>query len=153
VFWNQVDSFVAVETTAAVADRFVRVALLFAMHASQTFEFLEDRSTRFPFEIHGQNLQTVQRIWPRMVVPGSAGFRFCGQAAALNPFLFPISRERFLARRSRQACPLVRTSTDIFVIGDTAFAHDAPGQPLPGRGSPLSPSSKEAMWPRPSRRM
>jgi hypothetical protein len=62
-------------------------------------------------------------------------------------------RLAWAARRSRRACPLGRTSTDIFVIGDTAFAHDAPGEPLPGMGSPLSPSSKEAMWPRPSRRM
>jgi beta-lactamase family protein len=97
VFWNQVDSVLAAETIVAVADRFGRVALLFAMYASQTFDFLEDRSTRFPFEIHRQNLETVQRIRPRVAVPGSAGFRFCGEAAALNPFLFPISRERFLA--------------------------------------------------------
>jgi hypothetical protein len=97
VFWNQVDSFLAGETIAAVADRFGRAALLLAMYASQTFDFLEDRSTRFPFAIHGQNLETVQRIRPRVAVPGSAGFRFAGEAAALNPFLFPISRERFLA--------------------------------------------------------
>jgi hypothetical protein len=55
-------------------------------------------------------------------------------------------RLAWAARRSRRACPLGRTSTDIFVIGDTAFAHDAPGEPLPGMGSPLSPSSKEPMW-------
>jgi UDP-MurNAc hydroxylase len=97
VFWNQVDSSLSAETIAAVADRYGTVALLFAMYASQTFDFLEDRSTAFPFEIHGQNLDTVQRIRPRVAVPGSAGFRFCGQAAALNSFLFPISRERFLA--------------------------------------------------------
>jgi beta-lactamase family protein len=97
VFWNQVDSVLAAETIAAVADRFGRVALMFAMYASQTFDFLEDRSTRFPFEIHRQNLETVHQVRPRVAVPGSAGFRFCGEAAALNPFLFPISRERFLA--------------------------------------------------------
>jgi UDP-MurNAc hydroxylase len=101
VFWNQVDSFLAAETIAAVADRFGRVALLFAMYASQTFDFFDDRSTRFPIEIHGQNLETVRRIRPRVAVPGSAGFRFCDEAAPLNPFLFPISRERFLADLQR----------------------------------------------------
>ena len=96
VFWNQVDSFLAPETITAVANRFGRTDLLFAMYASQTFDFLEDRSTRFPFEIHARNLETARRIGPGMTVPASAGFRFAGQAVALNPFLFPISRDRFI---------------------------------------------------------
>jgi hypothetical protein len=38
---------------------------------------------------------------PRHIVPGSAGFRFCGGASWLNRFLFPISRQRFLADLKR----------------------------------------------------
>jgi len=126
VFWNQVDSFLAAETIAAVADRFGRAALLLAMYASQTFDFLEDRSTRFPFAIHGQNLETVQRIRPRVAVPGSAGFRFAGEAAALNPFLFPISRERFLADLQSLDADIrteIANPGDVFVIDRESVEH------------------------------
>jgi len=36
------------------------------------------------------------RLLPRMVAPGSAGFRFCGHHTWLNAFLFPISAQRFV---------------------------------------------------------
>src|SRR2546427_11339289 len=36
-----------------------------------------------------------------LVVPGSAGFRFCGEHAWLNRFLFPVSRRAFLADLGR----------------------------------------------------
>jgi hypothetical protein len=62
---------------------------------SQNFEFFESRATSFPFETHRQNLEAVLRISPRMVAPGSAGFRFCGDHAWLNRLLFPISPQRF----------------------------------------------------------
>jgi Beta-lactamase superfamily domain len=158
VFWNQVDSFLSAETIAAVADRFGRVALLFAMYASQTFDFLEDRSTRFPFEIHVQNLQAVQKIRPRMAVPGSAGFRFHGPAAALNPFLFPISRDRFVADLKELDTGIeteIANPGDVFVIDgegverrpaasdvaamvedDSHLIRFDPTQPVPDLGDP-----------------
>ncbi|MGH7934681.1 MAG: MBL fold metallo-hydrolase [Candidatus Binataceae bacterium] len=95
VFWNQVDSLLSAATIRGVAERFARVDLLFAMYASQNFEFFESHATSFPFESHRQNLETALRINPRMVAPGSAGFRFCGDHAWLNRFLFPISPRRF----------------------------------------------------------
>ena len=67
------------------------------MYASQNFEFIESRTTTFPFDNHRQNLESVLSIRPRVVVPGSAGFRFSGDHEWLNAFLFPISRERFAA--------------------------------------------------------
>src|SRR2546430_7409045 len=36
-----------------------------------------------------------------LVVPGSAGFRYCGEHAWLNRFLFPVSRPAFLADLGR----------------------------------------------------
>ncbi len=97
VFWNQVDSILTAETIHRVVERFNRIDLLFAMYASQNFEYFESRSTEFPLETHRQNLENVMRIAPRWVVPGAAGFRFCGDHAWLNAFLFPIDRDRFVA--------------------------------------------------------
>lgn len=99
--WNQVDSFLAPETIEAVRQRYGCVDLLFAMYASQNFDFFDSLTASFPHETHRANLQSVLRIAPGRVVPGSAGFRFCGDHAWLNPHLFPISRERFLEDLNR----------------------------------------------------
>jgi hypothetical protein len=96
-----VDSLLTADTIAAVVGRFGGIDLLFAMYASQNFEYFDNRSTEFPYEIHRQNLENAMRIAPRWVVPGAAGFRFCGDHAWLNHFLFPISRERFIADLKR----------------------------------------------------
>ena len=95
-FWNQVDTELSVATIEAVVQRYGQIDLLFAMYASQNFDFFEDRSTDFPYGIHAANLENVLLIHPRMVVPASAGFRFCDEQEWLNAFLFPISRERFV---------------------------------------------------------
>jgi L-ascorbate metabolism protein UlaG (beta-lactamase superfamily) len=99
--WNQVDSYLSTETIAAVHRRFGRVDLLFAMYASQNFDFFDSLNARFPHETHRANLETVLRIKPGTAVPGSAGFRFFGDNAWLNAHLFPVSRERFVADLAR----------------------------------------------------
>lgn len=103
--WNQVDSLLTTDTIDRIRGRFGRVDLQIAMYASQNFEYFENRSTEFPYEIHRQNLENAIRIGARRVVPGSAGFRFCGDHAWLNAFLFPISRERFVGDLRRLAFP------------------------------------------------
>ena len=97
VFFNQVDGPLSTETIDTVRARFGRPDLMFAMYASQNFDFFENQRALFPYETHCRNLDTVVRMRPRMVVPGSAGFRFCGENAWLNAFLFPISARRFAA--------------------------------------------------------
>ena len=101
--WNQVDTALSEATVAAVRERFGGIDLLFSMYASQNFDFFDSRRTDFPAATHRDNLASVMRIGPRMVVPGSAGFRFCGAHAWLNAFLFPISRQRFVADLHRLA--------------------------------------------------
>jgi L-ascorbate metabolism protein UlaG (beta-lactamase superfamily) len=107
-FWNQVDTPLAPATIDGVRERFSGVDLLFAMYASQNFEFFESLTTRFPIETHQQNLEAVVRVGPRTAVPASAGFRFCGAHEWLNAFLFPISRERFV-EDLRQVSPQTDT--------------------------------------------
>jgi UDP-MurNAc hydroxylase len=97
VFWNQVDTPLSLATIRYVIERFSRIDLLFAMYASQNFEFFESRNQEFPYEMHRKNLESALAIKPRAVVPASAGFKFCGQHTWLNQFLFPVSRERFLS--------------------------------------------------------
>lgn len=103
------------DTIDAVVGRFAGIDLLFAMYASQNFEYFDNRSTEFPYEIHRENLENVMRIAPRRVVPGSAGFRFCGDHAWLNRFLFPVSRERFIGDLNRLG---FRGDTHIMNPGD-----------------------------------
>ena len=125
-FWNQVDGLLSTETIDAVVDRFGRIDLLFAMYASQNFDFFESRSTEFPFEEHRQNLESVLRIRPRLVAPGSAGFRFCGAHEWLNAFLFPISAERFvtdLERLDGALSTAIMAPGDVFEITPRGVAH------------------------------
>ncbi len=96
-FWNQVDSVLSQETIGESLQAVGSIDLLFAMHASQNFGFFEDRSTGFPHDMHQMNLATVMSIKPRLTVPGAAGFRFAGEIEWCNAFLFPISREQFVA--------------------------------------------------------
>lgn len=94
--FNQVDSAVSRDTAAQIRSRF-RLAAHLARYASQNFDFFEERNTEFPWREHAANLETAAALEARLVVPGSAGFRFCGDNAWLNRFLFPISRATFLA--------------------------------------------------------
>jgi UDP-MurNAc hydroxylase len=95
VFWNQVATDLSAETIAEVRRRYGGVDLLFAMYASQNFDFFDSLESEFPRETHGRDLESAVRIGPRLLVPASAGFRFAGEHSWLNPFLFPVSRERF----------------------------------------------------------
>ncbi len=109
VFWNQVDTELADETIADVRRRFGGVDLLFAMYASQNFEFFDSLASEFPVQSHRRNLETALSIRPTLVAPASAGFRFSGEHAWLNRFLFPIARERF-ADDLRQLDPELRVA-------------------------------------------
>lgn len=100
-FWNQVDTVLTPETIQGAAGLYGRIDLLFAMHASQNFGFFDCRSTGFPFAMHELNLRTALSIRPRVAVPGAAGFRFCGAVEWCNAFLFPMSREQFVADLTR----------------------------------------------------
>jgi UDP-MurNAc hydroxylase len=127
-FWNQVDTSLSADTIATVLGRFGPVDLLFAMYASQNFDFFDSLSARFPFETHRQNLENVLRINPRMVAPASAGFGFHGDHVWLNAFLFPISPQRFaadLARLSAEVAIRIMRPGDVFEIADGEVQHFA----------------------------
>ncbi|MGH6933857.1 MAG: MBL fold metallo-hydrolase [Dongiaceae bacterium] len=128
-FWNQVDGPLSAATIDAVKQRFGGIELLFAMYASQNFDYFDRPSSEFPWETHRGNLESVLRIDPRMVAPGAAGFRFHGAHAWLNAFLFPVSRQRFvqdLERIGYRGATAIMNPGDVFDV-DAGKANHRPG--------------------------
>jgi hypothetical protein len=126
VVWNQVDSVLSTETITAVRTRYGEVDVLFARYASQRFDFFDQPSSDFPFDVHRQNLESVLRVAPRAMVPGSAGFRFSDDLAWLNPHLFPISRARFVAdvgKLDDRVQPLVMNPGDVIEVDTHRVRH------------------------------
>lgn len=134
-FWNQVDTYIAAETVPqTLKNAGGAIDLLFAMYASQNFNFFESRGTGFPHGMHELHLNTVMRIRPKMAVPGAAGFRFAGPGMDwCNAFLFPMSRERFIADLHRVA-PEISTRLadpgDVFEIDGGHVEHHVGVSPI-----------------------
>ena len=133
-FWNQVDSRIVPESVPTTLAQAGKIDLLFAMYASQNFDFFESRGTGFPHDTHALNLTNVLAIRPRMTVPGSAGFRFAGPGMDwCNAFLFPMSRERFvddLARIAPELETRISNPGDVFEIQGGAVKHLPAASPL-----------------------
>jgi UDP-MurNAc hydroxylase len=133
-FWNQVDTVISPATAAATPQQAGPIDLLFAMYASQNFDFFASRGTSFPHQMHAMNLNNVMAIRPRMTVPGSAGFRFAGPGMEwCNAFLFPMSRERFVADLARLAPDLetrIANPGDVFEIERGKVKHHVAASPI-----------------------
>jgi len=133
-FWNQVDTVISAETAAATLKQAGKIDLLFAMYASQNFDFFASRGTSFPHQMHAMNLNNVMAIQPRMTVPGSAGFRFAGTGMEwCNAFLFPMSRERFTADLARVAPHLktrIANPGDVFELKGGEVKHHVAASPI-----------------------
>lgn len=133
-FWNQVDTILFPETIAVAKEVCRAPDLLFAMFASQSFDYFKGRGAGgFPHKLHEMNLRNVAAIGPKLAVPGSAGFRFHGDAAWCNSHLFPISRERFLRDLGRVA-PDVATAMvnpgDVLTIENGQVHHERSASPI-----------------------
>lgn len=133
-FWNQVDTVISADTAAGTLKQAGPIDLLFAMYASQNFDFFASRGTSFPHQMHAMNLNNVMAIRPRLTVPGSAGFRFAGTGMEwCNAFLFPMSRERFVADLARVAPDLetrIANPGDVFEIKSGEVRHHVAASPI-----------------------
>src|SRR4029079_1209355 len=111
---------------------FGRPDLFFAMHASQNFNFFEGRQAGFPPAMHELNLKNTLAVQPRVAVPGAAGFRFCGPVEWCNAFLFPMSRDQFVADVARLD-PEIRTVIanpgDVFTVDAGQVKHEPGASP------------------------
>jgi UDP-MurNAc hydroxylase len=133
-FWNQVDTVIAPATATGTVKQAGPIDLLFAMYASQNFDFFASRGTSFPHQMHAMNLGNVMAIRPKLTVPGSAGFRFAGPGMEwCNAFLFPMSRERFVADLTRLAPGLdsrIANPGDVFEIDRGTIAQHVAASPI-----------------------
>lgn len=129
VVWNQVDSDVEREDIEALHRWVPQIDVMFAMYACQNFAFFETRDTQFPYEAHAFNLSNVIAANPRLMVPGSAGFRFTGDHAWLNSYTFPIDRRRFIGDLNRLAPDIdtfMANPGDVIEVKDGAIhCHEA----------------------------
>jgi hypothetical protein len=133
VFWNQIDTSLKPGTIEYTRLQLGHVDLLFSLFASQNFNFFGSMRSGYPLDITRSNLANVRQIKPGMVVPGSAGFRFHGSFAWTNPFLFPVSRERFLDDLSRVAPEIPATVAnpgDVFEIDEGKVTRHSGASPL-----------------------
>ncbi|HET7505222.1 MAG TPA: MBL fold metallo-hydrolase [Kofleriaceae bacterium] len=133
-FWNQVDTVISPDTAKTTLEQIGSIDLLFAMYASQNFDFFASRGTGFPHRMHAMNLDNVMAIRPRLVVPGSAGFRFGGTGMDwCNAFLFPMSRERFIEDLARVAPDIearLANPGDVFEIDGGTVRHHVAASPI-----------------------
>ncbi len=118
-FWNEVDTVVTPGTIEYTKMQVGEIDLLFSAFASQNLGFFSSMRAGYPLDIPRANLANVRQIAPRLVAPGSAGFRFAGPLEWTNPFVFPISRDHFLADLARVAPEVPSTIAnpgDVFEI-------------------------------------
>jgi len=132
-FWNEVDTVVTPSTIEFVKMQMGPIDLLFSVFACQNLTFFGSMRAGYPLDISRKNLANVRQIAPKLCVPGSAGFRFTGELAWTNPFVFPISRRHFLSDLARVA-PDVPTAIanpgDMFEIAGHAVKHSPGASPV-----------------------
>ncbi len=114
-FFDQVDCPLTPAALERLEATFDRLDVHAAMYASQDFAFFESRRSDVA-EVYANNVYAALRLGARLVVPGSAGFRFVDEVGWLNRHLFPISSDRF--RRDLERLDPTLTTEDL-LPGDT----------------------------------
>jgi L-ascorbate metabolism protein UlaG (beta-lactamase superfamily) len=102
-FWHPVATGLARPIVERVRRQMGPVALFLAQYAVQDFSYVGIQRAGFPGQFLRASVACAQDLAPALVVPGSAGFRFTEPFEWTNAFLFPISRDRFLAELARAA--------------------------------------------------
>jgi len=125
-FWTQVDTVPSPTMIDQLRATFGRIDLFLAGYATRNMMYLGTARPGFPTTALRNSIACARRVSPRLVVPGSAGFRFDGDFAWTNAFLFPISRERFVADLSGEQLDLataIGNPGDVFEIAGGKVAH------------------------------
>ena len=101
--WHAAATQLTPDRVAAVRSAVGRIDLLLAAFATQDFSYVGMQRAGFPGQFLRNAIACARVAEPAMVVPWSAGFRFVAPFEWTNAFLFPISRDRFLAELRRAA--------------------------------------------------
>lgn len=95
--WNQVDTNIDIAMASGIADDFGPLDLLLATwQPLLEGEVLANGTTSFPYASYFTLLSNVQLVQPRAVIPSACGFKYTGEGAWLNKFVFPVTREMFM---------------------------------------------------------
>ena len=116
--WNQVDSQVNPEIIQRIMEECGHIDFLHSRFVPLLEgNFSYNKPLALPFDEYCTYLNVVRALSPRMVVPGSAAFRFRDELTFLNQYSFPTTQEQFL-RDLSVFCPEVPSST--YFPGDVA---------------------------------
>jgi L-ascorbate metabolism protein UlaG (beta-lactamase superfamily) len=91
---NQVDTPLKQEVISRLRTEFGQLDVHIAMFASQDFNVFHNKPNSIS-RAHTRNLDAAITLGAKVVVPGSAGFRFVDELGWLNQYVFPIERQRF----------------------------------------------------------
>ena len=116
--WNQVDSQVNPEIIQQIIEKGGHIDFLHSRFVPLLEgNFAYNKPLALPFDEYCTYLNVVRALSPRMVVPGSAAFRYRDELTFLNQYSFPTTQEQFL-RDLAVFCPEVSSST--YFPGDVA---------------------------------
>ena len=94
--WNQVDTVIPGAAASRIASVLGPIDFLLATwQPLLESEVLLNGRTSFPYEEYFRLLANVKIINPAALAPASCGFKYLGEAAWLNKFVFPVSRAAF----------------------------------------------------------
>jgi len=100
--WNQVDTQIDGVTASHLTDAHGPFDLVLATwQPLLEGEALTNGTTSFPYTTYFKMLQNVQAAHPRAVAPNACGYKYVGEGAWLNRFVFPATREMFVRDVSR----------------------------------------------------
>ena len=116
--WNQVDSQVNPDIIQRIIELYGHIDFFHSRFVPLLEgNFSYNKPLALPFDEYCTYLNVVRALSPRMVVPGSAAFRYRDELNFLNQYSFPTTQEQFL-RDLNAFCPEVASSP--YFPGDVA---------------------------------
>ena len=116
--WNQVDSQVNPDIIQRIMELYGHIDFFHSRFVPLIEgHFSYNKHLALPFDEYCTYLNVVRALGPRMVVPGSAAFRYRDELNFLNQYSFPTTQEQFL-RDLKAFCPEVPSAP--YFPGDVA---------------------------------
>jgi UDP-MurNAc hydroxylase len=132
--WNQVDSQISGSMAARVADAHGPIDLLLATwQPLLEGEALTNGTTSFPYTTYFKMLANVRVVQPRAVVPSACGYKYIGDGAWLNKFVFPATREMFardVARLAPDVDIMIANPGDVIDVSAAVTTHLSAASPF-----------------------
>ena len=116
--WNQVDSIVNPDIVQRIGELYSQIDFIHSRFVPLLEGNLSyNKPLTLPVDEYCTFLNVVKALGPKMVVPGSAAFKYRDELSFMNQYSFPITQDQFL-RDLAAFCPEVPSSP--FFSGDVA---------------------------------